>query len=128
MMATSWATRSKPRSGKSKAWASAHAPPSLAQKSGLRRPRTTLGRMELWKSVRSWLGREAEEAKDLAEDLETKWASDLERKEAELEAQPEERMRSLQDRIAESSSAFEEIKAKITRTGPVTDDDGNPIG
>lgn len=82
--------------------------------------------MELWESVKRWLGREADEAKDLADDLETAWTSDLDRKEAELAAQPEERMRSLQDRIADNSSAFEDLKARITRTGPVTDEDAEP--
>ena len=83
--------------------------------------------MELWESVKRWLSGEAKDAKDLVDDLETAWASDLERKEAELDAQPEERMQSLQDRIAENSSAFEELKARITGTGPVTDDDGGPV-
>ncbi len=83
--------------------------------------------MEFWQSVKRWLGGEAKEAKNLVDDVGTAWTSDLERKEAELDAQPDERMRSLQDRIAENSSAFEDLKAKITQTGPVTDDEGNPL-
>jgi hypothetical protein len=82
--------------------------------------------MEFWQSVKRWLGREAEEAKNLVDDLGTAWASDLDRKEAELDAQPDQRMRSLQDRIAENSSAFEDLKARMTQAGPVTDDEGNP--
>lgn len=82
--------------------------------------------MELWQSLKRWFDREAADAKDVADELEERWSSDLDRREAELAAKPEERVQSLQERIADNTSAFEELRAKITRTGPITDDEGNP--
>ncbi len=69
--------------------------------------------MSFWDTVRGWFKSEVESAKDLAGDLETDWSADLDRKEAELNATPEQRMEQLQDQIATNDSAFDDIRAKI---------------
>jgi hypothetical protein len=73
--------------------------------------------MSLWDTVRKWFTSEAESARDLAHDLETEWSADLDRKEAELAATPEERIEQLQDQIADNSSAFDDLKARIEPDG-----------
>lgn len=78
--------------------------------------------MSLWDTVRNWFKSEAESARDLAQDLEAKWSTDLDRKEAELAATPEERIEQLQDQIADQSSVFDDLKARIEPTGLDADD------
>lgn len=72
--------------------------------------------MSFWDTVRGWFKSEVESAKELAGDLETDWSADLDRKEAELNATPEQRMEQLQDQIAANDSAFDDIRAKIDST------------
>lgn len=82
--------------------------------------------MSFWETVRGWFKSEAESARDLADDLQRDWSSDLDRKEAELAATPEERVEQLQDQISDNTSAFDDIKAKIETTDIDLDGDPNP--
>lgn len=64
-------------------------------------------------TIKSWLGAEAAEANDLKNDLEARWNRDLDRKEAELAATPEERMRMIQDQIDDNRATLDELQAKV---------------
>lgn len=76
-------------------------------------------RMGLMDSLKQLITGEVEAAKDLKDDLETSWSADLDRKEADLNATPEEKIESLQDRIAQNSSFFGELRARMAETGPI---------
>lgn len=63
-------------------------------------------------SVKSWLRSEAAEAKDLGEKTKSRLETDLDRREAEMNLTPQERMERLQEQI-EDGSSFEAIQDKI---------------
>jgi len=69
--------------------------------------------MSVWETVRSWFKSEAKSGRELAADIQADWSADLDRKEAEMAATPEERIAQLQDEISDNASAFDDLKAKI---------------
>lgn len=64
-------------------------------------------------SLRAWFRTEAEEAKDAARQAKGRLEADLDRREAELRATPEERLEQLQRDIADGDTTFEDLQAKI---------------
>ena len=73
--------------------------------------------MTWWDKVRAALKREAADARETAQELQRKLDEGLTRRERELAATPEERLRLEQERIAESDAAFEALKRDIERGG-----------
>lgn len=63
-------------------------------------------------SVKSWFRAEAAEAQDLGAKTKSRLEADLDRREADLELTPEQRMERLQAKI-EDSSGFDAIQDKI---------------
>jgi hypothetical protein len=69
--------------------------------------------MSFWAKLRKLLGREADEARDVAEDLERRINADLDRRERELNATPEERLDLAIDDAARADAEFDEIARRI---------------
>lgn len=69
--------------------------------------------MGFFDSLKAWFSREAAEAKESASDLKTRLESDLDRRERELAATPEERMEMIADEIEDDP--FAGVRAKIER-------------
>ena len=63
--------------------------------------------------VRAWLARESAEARDLGRDTRNRLETALARREAELNAAPADKLDMLQQEIADSGSAFDELRDKI---------------
>jgi chromosome segregation ATPase len=63
--------------------------------------------------VRSWFQRERAEAADALDGTRQRLEADLDRREAELQATPSERMQQLQDEIASGDDAFEGLRDQI---------------
>lgn len=76
-------------------------------------------RMGLMDSLKNLITGEVEAANDLKTDVEASWSADLDRREAALNATPEEKIESLQDRIAQNSSFFGELRNRMAETGPI---------
>jgi hypothetical protein len=63
--------------------------------------------------VRAWLMREGGEAGQLAAEAEQRIDADLTRRERELAATPEERLRLVQDEITEGDAELEAIRRRL---------------
>jgi hypothetical protein len=64
-------------------------------------------------SIKSWLSSEAAEASDLGRDTKGRLEAELDRREAELTADPLERFEQLQAKMADDDDAFGALKDKI---------------
>ena len=64
-------------------------------------------------SVKAWMKTEAAEAQDLGHETKSKLEADTDRREADLNLTPQQRMEQLQDQIAEGDSTFEHLQDKI---------------
>ncbi len=64
-------------------------------------------------SFKSWLRTEAAEAQDLGRETKGRMEADLDRREAELNLTPEERLDKLQDEIADGDSLLDGLRDKI---------------
>ena len=86
--------------------------------------------MSLWESVKSWFRSESTEAREWSGDLQRDLSADLDRKEADLQASPAEKIESLQDQISGNTNTIDEIKGRIETTGidPETDESGGRDG
>lgn len=64
-------------------------------------------------SFKSWLRTEAAEAQDLGRETKGRMEADLDRREAELNLTPSERLDQLQDQIADGDSTLDALRDKI---------------
>lgn len=64
-------------------------------------------------SLKAWLKTEATEAQDLGRATKGRLEADLDRREADLNLTPEQRLDQLQDKISEGDSVFESLQDKI---------------
>ncbi len=64
-------------------------------------------------SLKAWLKTEAAEAQDLGQATKSRLEADLDRREADLNLTPEQRLDQLQEKIAEGDSVFEGLQDKI---------------
>ena len=64
-------------------------------------------------SLKAWLKTEAAEAQDLGHATKGRLEADLDRREAELNLTPEQRLDALQDKIDGGDSVFEHLQDKI---------------
>ena len=69
--------------------------------------------MSWWERVRKALTREAAEANDLADEVQAKIEADLDRRERELRATPEERLQSAVTDAAEADAEFDKLARQI---------------
>ncbi len=65
------------------------------------------------RTLKGWLGREASEAKQWSEATANDLHANLDRREAELKASPEERMKMIQNQVSANDDAFAQIQADI---------------
>ncbi len=72
-------------------------------------------------SVKSWFRSEAAEAGELGRETKTRLERDLDRREAELAATPEQRLEQLQDQIADGDTTFGDLQSKIDGRGALAD-------
>lgn len=72
-------------------------------------------------SLKSWFKAEAAEAKDLGRVTKGRLEADLDRREAELNLTPEQRLEQLQGKIADGDSVFNELQDKIDGRGALAD-------
>lgn len=72
-------------------------------------------------SVKSWFKEEAAEAADLGQETKSRLERDLDRREADLNLTPEERLEQLQDQIADGDDSFAAIQDKIEGRGALAD-------
>lgn len=77
--------------------------------------------MGFLESVKSWFRSEAAEARQVGRSTKTRLERDLERREAELAATPEQRLEQLQGKIADGDATFEDIQGKIDGRGALAD-------
>lgn len=84
--------------------------------------------MSFWQNLKNWFRTESTAAREWSADLQRDLSADLDRKEADLRATPEEKLGNLQERISGNTDAFDEIKGKITAAGidPEADDERPP--
>ena len=74
--------------------------------------------MTWWDRVVAALRREAADARETIEEAKARLDADLTRREHELNATPEERLRLEQERIAASDAEFEQLKREIAERDP----------
>lgn len=72
-------------------------------------------------SLKSWFKTEATEAQDLGRATKSRLESDLDRREADLNLTPEQRMEKLQDQIADGDASFGDLQDKIDGRGALAD-------
>ncbi len=76
-------------------------------------PRLSFGLVGFFDSVKAWFSREAAEVKQSVEATTSRLEAEMDRRERELEATPEERMEMIRDEIAEDP--FAEVRARIEK-------------
>ena len=64
-------------------------------------------------SLRSWFRTEAAEAREVLDHTQSRMATDLDRREAALEAGPSERLEMLQEEISANDDGFEALRDRI---------------
>ncbi len=64
-------------------------------------------------SLKSWLRSEGAEARQLGRETKGRLQAELDRREADLTATPEQRLERLQEQIAEGGSGFDDLQSKI---------------
>ncbi len=64
-------------------------------------------------SFKAWFKTEAAEAGELGRQTKGRMEAELDRREAELNATPEQRLDQLQEKIADGDSLFEELQSKV---------------
>ena len=64
-------------------------------------------------SVKAWFKTEAAQARDIGQKTQSRMSADLDRREAELNATPQQRLEQLQDKMAGNDSSFDDIQSKI---------------
>ncbi len=77
------------------------------------RIRITMSRMGFLDSLKAWLKTEASEAQDLGRKTKSRMEADLDRREADLNLSPEQRLEQLQGKISDGDSVFESLQDKI---------------
>lgn len=82
--------------------------------------------MPWWEKVTKFLKGEAEEARDLGRDLEEKISADLDRREREMKATPEERLDMVVEDAAQVDTAFDEVARRIEERLPPDDSEHKP--
>jgi hypothetical protein len=69
--------------------------------------------MRFTERVRAWLGRETADAQELMAETRERLEDDLDRRERELAASPDERLTILQEQIAENDAAFRALQERL---------------
>lgn len=69
--------------------------------------------MGLLDTLRSWFASESAEARDLGRTTRSRLEDELDRREAELAADPSEKLEMIQERAAETDAAFDAIRDRI---------------
>lgn len=83
--------------------------------------------MPWWEKVTKFLKGEAAEARDLGKDLEEKISADLDRREREMNATPEERLDMAVEDAEQVDASFDEVARRIEeRTPPSEEQEHKP--
>lgn len=72
-------------------------------------------------SLKAWFRTEAAEAQDVGRGVKARMEADLDRREAELSASPQERFEQLQESMAANDGALDDLRAKIEGRGAMAD-------
>ena len=78
--------------------------------------------MSWWEKVTKFLKGEAAEARDLGKDLEEKISADLDRREREMNATPEERLDMAVEDAEQVDAAFDEVARRIEERKPPSEE------
>ncbi|MGI9595556.1 MAG: hypothetical protein ACR2QK_05330 [Acidimicrobiales bacterium] len=74
-------------------------------------------------SVKSWFKAEAAEAEDLGRKTKSRLEADLDRREAALNATPEQRLEQIQEQISDGDAGFDDLQAKVEGRQALADAD-----
>lgn len=73
--------------------------------------------MSLWENIKSWFRSESTAAREWSSDLQRDLSADLDRKEADLQASPAEKIENLQGQISGNTDIFDDIKGRVAAAG-----------
>ena len=84
--------------------------------------------MGFFDSLKRWLSGEADEVRESMDDAAARLNADLDRREAELKATPEEKMDRLLEEIEQSDQQLDELTAEIKAESEATGEVGDAAG